>query len=85
LSCIEVSSGDIGTEKEFNINSGVLKGHKLRLVYGDYSKELSTIYKYHLKAAKNAANENQMKMQEAYAESFKTGSLEAFKVIHQDS
>lgn len=46
---------------------------------GDHSKELSRIASLHKKAAENAENENQQKMQLAYAESFETGSLEAFK------
>jgi dipeptidyl-peptidase-3 len=71
--------GDIGKETEFDINDGLLKGHKIKLIYGDHSKELALIAEYHRKAAENAANENQKKMQLAYAKSFETGSLEAFK------
>ena len=71
--------GDIGKETEFTISSGDLKGKKLKLVYGDYAKELASIAAYHKKAAENAANENQKQMQLAYAKSFETGSLEAFK------
>ncbi|TVY26519.1 putative dipeptidyl peptidase [Lachnellula hyalina] len=71
--------GDIGKETEFEIDTGSLKGHKLKLVYGDYSKEMGIIAGYHKKAAENAENDNQNKMQLAYAESFQTGSLKAFK------
>ncbi|TVY19655.1 putative dipeptidyl peptidase, partial [Lachnellula arida] len=71
--------GDIGKETEFEIDSGSLKGHKLKLVYGDHSKEMGIIAGYHTKAAENAENDNQNKMQLAYAESFQTGSLKAFK------
>jgi dipeptidyl-peptidase-3 len=48
-------------------------------VYGDHSKELGLIAGYHKKAAESSANENQKNMQLAYAKSFETGSLEAFK------
>lgn len=70
---------DIGKETEFSIEDGILKGRKIRLVFGDYSKEMSIIAELHKKAAEDSANENQKKMQLAYAESFETGSLEAFK------
>lgn len=56
-----------------------MKGHKLRLVYGDHSKEMALIAEYHKRAAENVANENQRAMQLAYAKSFEEGSLEAFK------
>ncbi|TAQ88328.1 hypothetical protein B7494_g3334 [Chlorociboria aeruginascens] len=71
--------GDIGKETEFEIESGSLKGQKLKLVYGDHSKEMGIIAEYHRKAAENAANDNQKNMQLAYAKSFEEGSLEAFK------
>ncbi|TVY82388.1 putative dipeptidyl peptidase [Lachnellula suecica] len=71
--------GDIGKETEFEIDSGSLKGHKLKLVYGDYSNEMGLIAGYHKKAAENAANDNQKAMQLAYSKSFEEGSLEAFK------
>jgi len=79
VTSIPASGGDIGTQTEYTFETGPLKGQKLKLVYGDYSKELSLIAGYHKKAAENAANENQKEMQIAYAESFETGSLEAFK------
>jgi dipeptidyl-peptidase-3 len=65
------------------IDSGPLKGRKLLLVYGDYAKEMRLIAGYHKKAAENSANENQKEMQLAYAESFETGSLEAFKTAQR--
>jgi dipeptidyl-peptidase-3 len=74
-----VAGGDIGKETEFEIDSGSLKGHKLRLVYGDYSPLMGLIAGFHWKAAENAENENQKNMQLAYAKSFEEGSLEAFK------
>ncbi len=77
---VPAAGGDIGKETEFDIDSGSLKGHKLKLVYGDHAKEMALIADYHKKAAENAANENQKKMHLAYAKSFEEGSLEAFKV-----
>ena len=77
------SGGDIGKQTDFVLESGHLKGHKLKLVYGDYSKEMSIIAGYHKKAAENSANENQKEMQLAYADSFETGSLEAFKTAQR--
>jgi dipeptidyl-peptidase-3 len=54
-------------------------GKKLRLVFGDYSKEMETIAHHIDEAKKYAANDNQKKMMEEYSKSFRTGSLEAFK------
>jgi dipeptidyl-peptidase III len=71
--------GDIGKDTDFDVEDGPLKGHKIKLAYGDHSKEMGLIADLHRKAAENAANENQKKMQEAYVKSFETGSLEAFK------
>lgn len=76
---LPAEGGDIGKETVFDIDSGSLKGHKFTLVYGDHSKEMALIAEYHKKAAEDAANENQKKMQLAYAKSFEEGSLEAFK------
>jgi dipeptidyl-peptidase-3 len=76
---VPAEGGDIGKEIDFTIENGELKGKKLKLVYGDHSKEMAIIAEYHKKAAENSANENQKKMQLAYAKSFETGSLEAFK------
>lgn len=71
--------GDIGSETSFCLDDGPLKGHNLRLVYGDYSELMTAISEYHKKAAKEAENESQKNMQLAYAKSFETGSLLAFK------
>ena len=76
---VPLEGGDIGKETEFDIEDGSLKGHKIKLVYGDHAREMGLIADLHRKAAENAANENQKKMQEAYVKSFETGSLEAFK------
>ena len=54
-------------------------GSKLKLVFGDYSKEMDTIA-YHIEQAKKyAANDHEVKMMEEYSKSFRTGSLQAFK------
>ncbi|KAF2745422.1 dipeptidyl-peptidase III [Sporormia fimetaria CBS 119925] len=54
-------------------------GKKVRLVFGDYSKEMATITEHFGKAIEYAANDTQSAMLENYAKSFRTGSLEAFK------
>lgn len=76
---VPATGGDIGKDTEFELGDGTLKGHKLRLLYGDHAKEMNLIAGYHKKAAEDAENENQKKMQLAYAKSFEEGSLEAFK------
>lgn len=76
---VPAHGGDIGTETEFKLENGALKGSVLKLVYGDHSREMKTIADLHKKAAENSANENQKKMQLEYAKSFEEGSLEAFK------
>lgn len=73
------SGGDIGKETTFPISEGPLAGSTIKLVYGDYAKEMAAITSYINKAAENADNETQVKMHTAYAKSFETGSLEAFK------
>lgn len=76
---VPAAGGDVGTTTEFDLEADVVKGKKLKLVYGDYSKEMALIADYHKEAAKYSANENQKNMQLAYAKSFEEGSLEAFK------
>ena len=76
---VPVDGGDIGKESVFDVKSGQLKGSTIKLVYGDYSKEMAIIAAYHKKAAENSANDNQKQMQLAYANSFESGSLEAYK------
>jgi dipeptidyl-peptidase-3 len=76
---IPSKGGDIGTETEYQIDEGPLKGKTIKLVYGDYTKEMSAITSFIKMAAANAENETQRKMHLAYAESFDTGSLLAFK------
>lgn len=76
---IPASGGDIGKETEFKVEDGVLAGATIKLQYGDYSKEMKEIAKCMRGAAENAENETQKQMHLAYAESFETGSLSAFK------
>ncbi|KAL2017819.1 hypothetical protein VTK56DRAFT_1621 [Thermocarpiscus australiensis] len=71
--------GDIGKETEYVIDEGPLKGKTIRLVYGDYAREMGAITRFIKKAAENAENETQEKMHHAYAKSFEDGSLLAFK------
>jgi dipeptidyl-peptidase-3 len=71
--------GDIGKDVDYQITEGPLSSKMIRLVYGDYSKEMAAIAANIRKAAENAENENQQKMHLAYARSFEEGSLLAFK------
>jgi dipeptidyl-peptidase-3 len=54
-------------------------GKKVKLVFGDYSKEMDTIAHHIEQAKKYAANDNEREMMDEYSESFRTGSLQAFK------
>lgn len=76
---IPAEGGDIGKETDYIVSDGSLEGKTIKLVYGDYAKEMATITKFTQKAAENAENETQEKMHLAYAKSFQDGSLEAFK------
>lgn len=76
---IPEKGGDIGKETEYVVSEGPLEGKTIKLVYGDYAKEMDAITGYSKKAAENAENETQEKMHLAYAESFEDGSLLAFK------
>lgn len=71
--------GDIGKETSFSVTEGPLAGKTIKLVYGDYSKEMALITEYIKKAAENGDNETQKNMYDAYATSFENGSLLAFK------
>jgi dipeptidyl-peptidase-3 len=79
VTAVPPEGGDIGKDTVFTVEEGPLKGKKITLVYGDYSKEMAAITEYIKKAAENAANETQKNMHLAYAKSFETGSLLAFK------
>ena len=70
---------DIGKEPDFEINTGLLQGRKLKLVFGDHSKEMAIITEHCKKAAENASNETQKNMYLDYAKSFEEGSSEVFK------
>ncbi|KAL2139338.1 hypothetical protein VTI28DRAFT_5326 [Corynascus sepedonium] len=76
---IPSNGGDIGKDTEYEISEGPLAGKTVKLVYGDYAKEMNAIASFIRKAADNAENETQKKMHLAYAESFESGSLLAFK------
>jgi dipeptidyl-peptidase-3 len=76
---VPAEGGDIGKETEFTVSGGLLDGKTIKLVYGDYAKEMKAIAGYSKKAAENAENETQEKMHTAYAKSFEEGSLLAFK------
>ena len=59
--------------------TGTFEGKKLKLVYGDHTKEMGKIADELQNALRHAANETERKMHEQYVESFRTGSLKAFK------
>ena len=69
---------DAGKDTEWQLE-GKLSGKKLRLVFGDFSAELTKIAEAIDGAQSNAANDTQRKMHTEYAKSFRTGSAEAFK------
>lgn len=79
VTSIPSEGSDIGKETEFIIEEGSLKGSKLKIAFGDHSKELALIAENCKKAAENAANNTQKDMYEAYAKSFETGSSQVFK------
>ncbi|KAF2463308.1 dipeptidyl-peptidase III [Lindgomyces ingoldianus] len=54
-------------------------GKKVKLVFGDYAKEMKTIADNMEKANKYAANDTEANMTTKYVKSFSTGSLQAFK------
>jgi dipeptidyl-peptidase-3 len=69
---------DAGPTTEWTL-TGKLEGKKLRLVFGDYSEEMTKITTSIRKTRENAANEVERQMHEAYARHFETGSMQAFK------
>lgn len=69
---------DLGEKDSWDLE-GPLKGKKLRLVFGDHLEEMAKIAHSIKQAQLNAANDNQKQMLAAYAKSFGTGSIEAFK------
>ncbi|KAI1437545.1 peptidase family M49 [Xylaria sp. CBS 124048] len=76
---IPSAGGDIGKDTEFKIEDGALAGKTIKLVYGDYSKEMAAVAANTKRAAENGDNENQRNMYNAYTKSFADGSLLAFK------
>ncbi|ORY15545.1 peptidase family M49-domain-containing protein [Clohesyomyces aquaticus] len=62
-------------ESEWTLDNG----KKVKLVFGDYTKEMKTIADNMEKAKEYAANDVQTSMMAEYTKSFRTGSLEAFK------
>ena len=79
VTSVPSNGGDIGKETEFTVSGGLLDGKTIKLVYGDYAKEMAAITGFIKRAAENAENETQKKMHLAYAQSFEEGSLLAFK------
>lgn len=65
-------------ESEWDLE-GKLKGKKLKLVFGDYTKEMGIIAEALQNAKKYASNQTEASMMEEYVKSFRTGSLEAYK------
>lgn len=71
------SEGEI---MEYTLPEGKpLERRKLKIVYGDYSKEMRAISDNLDKAVEYAANDTQHNMLEEYSRSFRVGSLEAHK------
>ncbi len=68
------SERDLGSKDSFDLN-----GKKVKLVFGDHMNELAKIAVEIKKAEKEAANDTQKRMHEEYAQSFGTGSIQAFK------
>ncbi|OCK78914.1 dipeptidyl-peptidase III [Lepidopterella palustris CBS 459.81] len=65
-------------ESEWELE-GRLKGKKVMLVFGDYSKQMFKIAEALHNAKEYASNETQASMMEEYVKSFRTGSLQAYK------
>ncbi|RYO94736.1 hypothetical protein DL764_007793 [Monosporascus ibericus] len=79
ITTVPSEGGDIGKGTVFKVDDGILAGKTIKLVYGDYSKEMAAITANIKKAAENGDNETQQNMCNSYAKSFETGSLLAFK------
>ena len=79
ITTVPSEGGDIGKETVFEVEDGALAGKTIKLVYGDYSKEMAAITADIKGAAENSDNETQRSMHNSYAKSFETGSLLAFK------
>ena len=66
---------DVGSQTSWSLEDG----HKVTLCFGDHQEEMAKIALHIKKAGQHAANEKQKAMMDAYAKSFGTGSLIAFK------
>lgn len=66
---------DLGDTESIDMKDG----KKLRLVFGDYQKEMERITLAIKEAEKEALNDTETKMMSEYAKTFETGSIEAFK------
>ncbi len=75
LSNPPASDVDVGSETSWALENG----RKISLVFGDHQEEMAKIALHIKKAGQHAANETQKQMMDAYARSFGTGSLVAFK------
>ncbi|PWY93815.1 dipeptidyl peptidase [Aspergillus sclerotioniger CBS 115572] len=69
---------DLGEAEALELD-GKLEGKKLRIVFGDHREEMAKIAHSVKQAGLHAANDNQKRMLDAYAMSFGSGSIEAFK------
>ncbi|KAF2093086.1 dipeptidyl peptidase-like protein III [Rhizodiscina lignyota] len=65
-------------ETEWELPYGELKGKKVKLVFGDYKKEMETIAYALEQASKYAANDNEKSMLAKYVTSFRAGSMNAY-------
>ena len=66
---------DVGSETSWTLEDG----RKVSIVFGDHQEEMAKIALHMKKAQQHAANDTQKQMMDAYAKSFGTGSLLAFK------
>ena len=66
---------DTGEETSWTLHDG----RKVSLIFGDHQEEMAKIALHIKKAGQHAANDTQKQMMDAYAKSFGTGSLLAFK------
>ncbi|KAF7162752.1 hypothetical protein CNMCM5623_007921 [Aspergillus felis] len=69
---------DLGDIESLDLD-GKLQGKKVHLIFGDHREEMAKIAHSAKQASLNSANENQKRMLNAYAFSFGSGSIEAFK------
>lgn len=66
-------------ETQWTLSEGKLKGKTVKLVFGDHTREMSTVADALEQATKYASNEREKSMMQEYVKSFRTGSLEAYK------